>query len=283
MSQTPGSEENERSEKKEVVKAELTAALAALGEEFPWRRWASAWDASQNAEVPFRRQRFELIAELLNFESSRQVRVLELGIGTGSLSSVVLRRYPNARLVGIDSNPFLVALGRKTLTDLGDRIQILEADLMDENIWNELTVPFDGVVSSTTIHWFSMTRLADLFKKLAGAVRPGGKLLITDPVSSVDPSVQAINLAARDRYVGAHTMSDQTPWRQFWERAGRAIGFDFSSYFKASYDLEQMGPEEGYSFDDLGKLLTETGFTNPEIYWKYYGETIFGAIAKGEC
>jgi len=55
--------------------------------------------------------------------------VLELGIGTGETARRVLARHPEAKLVGIDGSPGMVAVARDTLP--AHRVTVLVGDLED--------------------------------------------------------------------------------------------------------------------------------------------------------
>jgi tRNA (cmo5U34)-methyltransferase len=100
-------------------------------------------------------------------------RVLDLGVGTGETARLVLRAHPAAELVGIDENEQMLAVARSRL----------EADLRRARLEDVLPEgPFDLVVSCLAVHHLDADGKRDLFRRLASALRPGGRLVLGDVV-----------------------------------------------------------------------------------------------------
>ena len=55
--------------------------------------------------VPQYKKQHEIIYELLPETSEKQLRVLDLGCGNGALSELILKKLPNAHVVGFDITP----------------------------------------------------------------------------------------------------------------------------------------------------------------------------------
>jgi tRNA (cmo5U34)-methyltransferase len=107
-------------------------------------------------------------------------RILELGTGTGETARRVLARHPGAELVGIDSSHAMLARARLSLPDADLRVARLEDPLPDG--------PFDLVVSALAVHHLRGPAKADLFARVAAALRPGGRLVLADVVVPDDPA-----------------------------------------------------------------------------------------------
>jgi len=58
-------------------------------------------------------------------------RVLDIATGTGDLAIAAARRYPTARLVGVDASPRMLAVGQAKIVRLGlhDRIELVAGDV----------------------------------------------------------------------------------------------------------------------------------------------------------
>ena len=97
----------------------------------------------------------------------RNGRVLDLATGTGDIALEVLRRHPDATVVGADFAPEMMEVGRSRPG--GDRVEWVEADAMD--------LPFeDGSFDSLT-HGYLLRNVADIPATLAEqfrVLRPGG-------------------------------------------------------------------------------------------------------------
>lgn len=108
--------------------------------------------------------------------------ILELGTGTGETARRVLDRHPDAQLIGIDASPGMVKVARESLHT--DRVRLLVGRLEDPLPEG----PFDLVVSCLAVHHLEGTRKADLFRRIARKLAPGGRFVLADVVEPVDPS-----------------------------------------------------------------------------------------------
>jgi tRNA (cmo5U34)-methyltransferase len=107
-------------------------------------------------------------------------RVLELGTGTGETALRVLERHPGAALVGIDVSDDMLTLARERLSGADLRVARLEDPLPDG--------PFDLVFSVLAIHHLDGPSKADLFRRVAAVVAPGGRFVFGDVVVPDDPA-----------------------------------------------------------------------------------------------
>ena len=104
-------------------------------------------------------------------EGAEVSRILELGVGTGETARRVLARHPDARFVGLDESDEMLAAAQ------------LDADLRVSRLEDPLPEgPFDLVVSCLAIHHLDSHAKRDLFRRVAGALRPGGRLVLADVV-----------------------------------------------------------------------------------------------------
>ena len=88
-------------------------------------------------------------------------RILELGCGTGNLSDLIVKTYPNAEKVLVDISEEVINRCKSRLED-NNRIEYCQADI------NDLDFPadsFDLIVSSITIHHLKHHEKELLFKK----------------------------------------------------------------------------------------------------------------------
>jgi tRNA (cmo5U34)-methyltransferase len=142
--------------------------------------------------------------------------VLELGTGTGETARRVLDRHPDAQLIGIDASPGMVNVARESLPT--DRVRLLVGRLEDPLPEGS----FDLVVSCLAVHHLEGTSKADLFRRIARKLVPGGRFVLADVVEPVDPSyvVTAIDpeidhpskLAEQVAWLEAAGMLPQVTW-----------------------------------------------------------------------
>jgi trans-aconitate 2-methyltransferase len=98
--------------------------------------------------------------------------ILDAGCGSGRVTELIAERFPNARIVALDGSPSMLDQARGRLERFGDRIAFLEADLLRSLPVDE---PVDAVFSTATFHW--VPDHDALFANLAGAMRPGARLI----------------------------------------------------------------------------------------------------------
>jgi tRNA (cmo5U34)-methyltransferase len=111
---------------------------------------------------------------------SGAARILELGIGTGETALRVLARHPGARLVGVDESEPMLAHARAALPGADLRAGRLQDPLPER--------PFDLVVSVLAVHHLDGPGKADLFRRVAAALAPGGRFVLGDVVVPDDPA-----------------------------------------------------------------------------------------------
>jgi tRNA (cmo5U34)-methyltransferase len=104
----------------------------------------------------------------------RATRVLELGIGSGETALRVLANHSGADWVGIDASEPMLARARERLPGADLRLQRLEDELPSG--------PFDLVVSALAVHHLDGAGKRELFARVAGVLRPGGKFVLGDVV-----------------------------------------------------------------------------------------------------
>jgi tRNA (cmo5U34)-methyltransferase len=133
---------------------------------------------------------------------SGAARLLELGTGTGESALRVLRRHEGAALVGIDTSADMLRVARDRLPDADLRVSRLEDALPDG--------PFDLVFSVLAIHHLDGPGKADLFRRVAAVVDPGGRFVIGDVVVPADPADATTPLSAG--YDVPSRADDQLAW-----------------------------------------------------------------------
>ncbi len=130
--------------------------------------------------------------------------ILDLGVGTGETAAVVLAVHPAARLVGIDENQPMLALARDRFPAADLRVQRLEDPLPEGS--------YDLVVSALAVHHLDAAGKADLFRRVRGRLRPGGRFVLADVVIPDDPSDMVTPV--HPPHDKPSTVADQLRWLQ---------------------------------------------------------------------
>jgi tRNA (cmo5U34)-methyltransferase len=131
------------------------------------------------------------------------VSILDLGAGTGETSAAVKELHPSARLTGLDESPEMLEHARRRLP---------EAKFVAQRLQDPLPAgTFDLVVSALAIHHLDGEDKADLFRRIAGVLRPGGRFVMADVVVPSDPA-DAVTPIDDGVYDKPSSVDDQIAW-----------------------------------------------------------------------
>jgi tRNA (cmo5U34)-methyltransferase len=152
------------------------------------------------AEVPAYRDLQHHLAEAA--AGTEAAAILELGVGTGETAAAVLAVHPAARLVGIDESAPMLARARDRFPAADLRVQRLQDPLPEGS--------YDLVVSALTVHHLDAAGKADLFRRVRGRLRPGGRFVLADVVIPGDP--HDVVTPIDPPYDQPSTVADQLGW-----------------------------------------------------------------------
>jgi trans-aconitate 2-methyltransferase len=129
------------------------------------------WDAATYDRIADPQTRWgSAVLDRLPLEGDE--RVLDAGCGSGRVTELLAQRLPRGRVVALDGSRSMVEAARARLVRFGDRIEYLVADLGEPL---PLDGPVDAILSTATFHW--VPDHDALFRNLAAAIRPGGRLV----------------------------------------------------------------------------------------------------------
>ena len=139
----------------------------ALRREFD--REAPEYDRTARASMPGYGDLHRTLLLGIPYLPTRSFRVLELGVGTGTLTALVLRQFPHAHVTGVDISPRMIARARAKLRGDRDRVELVSGDLGQFPEGN-----YDAVLSALAIHHLSDPEKWRLFRRVARGLPRGG-------------------------------------------------------------------------------------------------------------
>lgn len=142
--------------------------------------------------------------------------VVDLGCGPGNSTELLVRRWPGAKVVGLDSSPAMLAAARA-------RLPGVRFELGDVAEWAPAR-PCDVLYSNAALHW--VPDHPRLFPRLVSHLAPGGWLAVQVPDNLHEPS---------------HTLMREVALAGGWARI----------VAEAEREREPIG-----SFDDLWRWLS---------------------------
>jgi ubiquinone/menaquinone biosynthesis C-methylase UbiE len=242
-----------------------------------WQKWFEHWEVMQNCYVPHRPYRFDLMVRLADLPQEGEMQILDLGCGPGSLAFRALRRYPNARVVAVDCDPVLLAMGQAVVEATADRIQFVRADVRQADWWEAYEETFDLVLSATALHWLSAENLEQLYRRVYRALKPGGWFMNSDHVASSDPNIQARfrKMLHVNQQTAFHTMNAYD-WDGFWQGLGRELEQTDLLPLRNETMLWE-GSDDGLPKQFHVNALQGCGFEQVEFHWQDLGEAVVSA------
>ncbi len=131
-------------------------------------------------------------------------RVLDLGTGTGETANRVLALHDDAFLVGVDESDEMLTMARRALP--AARVELRVGRLQDP-----LPVgPFEVVVSVLAVHHLDGTAKAELFGRVHGVLKSGGRFVLGDVVVPDRPGDAVTPVDGE--YDRPDTVDDQLRW-----------------------------------------------------------------------
>ncbi|MDH6117743.1 class I SAM-dependent methyltransferase [Kitasatospora sp. GAS204B] len=241
--------------------------------------WVARWERQQERYAVDREERFTVIADVVERVTEGQDRPLlvDLGSGPGSLSARLATRLPRARIVAADIDPLLLELGR---TRHADAVRFVEV-LIGQPGWIEaleLDRPLDAAVSSTALHYPEPASLREIYRDLAGVLRPGGVLVNGDHLMPEDPVLAALAELVGRRHAGRHGVDDAEDWTTWWADARRNPEFADLLTARERQLAPAAGDGNGLSAAQHEQLLREAGFRHVGPVWQYGSSCVLVAV-----
>jgi tRNA (cmo5U34)-methyltransferase len=147
------------------------------------RERAQHWDSRADLVIPRRQEFLEMILSVMAVavvtDDRDDLRVIDLGAGTGVLADKILRRWPRASVVCVDKSAEMIEIGSVKFLD-DSRVLWLQRDLAAPDWPAGLATPFEAVVSSLTIHLIPDDAKRRLYRWAFEHLVPGGVLVSAD-------------------------------------------------------------------------------------------------------
>lgn len=113
----------------------------------------------------------------INFSNVKHI--LEVGCGVGAQSEILLRRFPDLKITGIDRSPHQLAAARAHLKDHASRIELLEMDATSMDFDSNI---FDGAF----LCWI-LEHVPDpvrVLSEVRRVLRPGSQVYVTEVMNA---------------------------------------------------------------------------------------------------
>lgn len=223
----------------------------AVKEQF--ERGAATYDRDRRRLIPCFDDFYTIPLEIIPFHQDREIRVLDLGAGTGLLSAGVAGRYPRAQLTLVDLSPAMLALAEKRFA--GEDLGRVTCQVLDYR-HAQLTGTYDLVVSALSIHHLEHGDKAALFARIFSLLEPGGMFINADQV------------------LGDNPMAEQL-CRHLWFDKVTSSGIDEAALAAAR---QRMTEDRMATLADQLLWLGQAGFADITTWYRYYNFVVYSGI-----
>ena len=211
------------------------------------------YDSERRRLVPCFDEFYGVVAELVGRFCPPSPRILDLGAGTGILSSFVAQRVRNSRLSLLDASSDM--LERATT-----RLASLRPEILVQSLTDNLPVgPFDAVISGLAIHHLSDEGKRELYARILRVLSPRGIFINAEQVSACSPRLQQV-------FEMTHL-----------ERA-RTLG---SSETEIQNAIVRMNHDRCTTLANQLGWLQEVGFADVECFFRWFRFAVFGGWKPG--
>ncbi|MGH9455189.1 MAG: class I SAM-dependent methyltransferase [Terriglobia bacterium] len=213
---------------------------------------AAEFDGLITRLIPRYAGMIDALVSALPFPAGSELRVVDLGSGTGSVALHVKSRFPRARITCVDFSPNMLDVARRRLTGF-EGLQFIEADLTNFQFREK----YDAAVSSLALHHIQAeNQKRDVYGRIYSALVPGGVFWNADAVLAPSASLQGLYLEKWKEHM-RHTVPEKE--------------------IEETWMVKHAAQDHPKRLLDELRWLEEAGFKEPDIIWKEFYFAVFGA------
>jgi tRNA (cmo5U34)-methyltransferase len=203
---------------------------------------AEDYDRTRRRLVPGFDDFYRAAIDLIRFPHDSQLKVLDLGAGTGLLSAFIAYSFPQARITMVDISSEMLERARARFELGGERFRFEVSDYGVDPIQEK----YDAVVSALSIHHLGDDEKRSLFNRIHGALNDGGVFVNAEQFRGATPE--------RDRF-----------HHERWITRVRELGMDDRDLGAA---LDRMKFDRAATLEDQLEWLREAGFRDIDCAYK---------------
>ena len=145
----------------------------------------AAWDydRARRQLVPGFDRFYGAVLESIPFGEQQEIRVLDLGAGTGLLSAVVTGKFQRARVTLVDLSVEMLRVARRRFAGEQGRFEFRTMDYARKPL-PRTEGGYDLVVSALSVHHLTHGDKRELFEKVHHSLSGGGHFVNADQVSA---------------------------------------------------------------------------------------------------
>jgi tRNA (cmo5U34)-methyltransferase len=156
---------------------------------------ASRYDAQRRWIIPEMDDYYSAAVWAAECTNSRPA-ILDIGAGTGLLSALIIRKYPDASLTLVDLSESMLGMAKERFAGRKE-VQYITGDYSSVDFAGR----YDLICSALSIHHLEQDDKRRLYKKIFDALHPGGIFVNADQVLGETPAINRRYMAYWDEFL----------------------------------------------------------------------------------
>jgi tRNA (cmo5U34)-methyltransferase len=206
---------------------------------------ARDYDMARRQLVPGFDRFYGAVLESVPFAEEREIKVLDLGAGTGLLSAMVAGRFPRSRVTLVDLSVEMLRVARRRLDGKPGRFAFRTMDYARKPL-PQTDGGYDLVVSALSVHHLTHGDKRELFEKAGRSLAVGGYFVNADQTAGDTPEEESL-------------------YGEWWLRRVREAGVSEVDLASA---LLRMRADRNATLDAQLRWLGEAGFEDVGCRYK---------------
>lgn len=201
--------------------------------------------------IPDYKEMVNAIVISIPFECNKEIKIIDLGCGTGTIALELKRKYPRAKITCVDLAENMIQMAKTKLKGYSD-IEYYIKDFYDFRFDKR----YDVVVSSLALHHLVTDRDKFMFyEKIYKNINNEGVFYNADVVLGSNKHLQKVYMQKWKEYMLNNISNEEI--ENTWIR----------KYEEEDHPVNLM---------NYLKMLEIIGFKNIDVIWKYYNFAVFG-------
>ncbi|WP_435236695.1 class I SAM-dependent methyltransferase [Psychromonas sp. PT13] len=210
---------------------------------------AKDYDSARRQLIPCFDEFYGTATNLAEFQDKQEIKVLDLGAGTGLFSLLIYQKYPKAEFVLCDLSSAMLNEAKDRFSDSDINIRFITKNYSIEPI----TGKYDLIISALSIHHLTHQEKETLFSKIYSSLNDNGLFINADQV------------------LGESTLIEQT-YRNMWLKQVKEKGVSQTSLNLA---LDRMKEDKMSTLSDQLIWLKKAKFSAVNCWYKNYSFAVY--------
>ena len=219
---------------------------------------AEDYDRARRQLVPGLDRAYGAVLKSIPYKRGREIRVLDLGAGTGLLSAMVAGKFPNSRVTLVDISVGMLRVARRRLNEEfpgeAGRFEFRTMDFARKALSGE----FDLVVSALSIHHLTDRDKQELFRRVRDSLTDDGYFVNADQISGA-------------------TLEEEERLQKWWLGRVRKAGVSEKDLDAA---LTRMRADKNATLEAQLGWLEGVGFEAVRCVYQHHRFVVYGGVKE---